>query len=90
MMKRTKVVDPARRAEFLRVYEKALRASIDENPGAYAFGVDMVPTIMTRVDKALTRGNYNKDQPSFRRTCKQLGIKHTYAAIASYLAGMEG
>lgn len=90
MMKRTKVVDPTRRAEFLRIYERELRDGIAANPSAYAYGPDMVPTVMTRVDKALTVGNYNKDQPSFRRTCKQLGIKHTYAAIASYLAGTEG
>lgn len=37
---------------------------------------------------AVVAGSFNKDGRAFRATCKHLGIKHTYQAIRSYIAGL--
>jgi len=40
--------------------------------------------------KSLAMGSGSKDSDAIKRTCSQLGIKHTYAAICRYINNTEG
>ena len=41
-------------------------------------------------DALRDNGNVNKDGHGLRRTCKALGINHTYKAMSAYLNDGEG
>lgn len=77
--------------EFMAEYEKQLTAVVEEdaqkpaNAREYHFPVSFVPTIVGRMKEAIVRGSYNKDGEGFKRTCKALGIKHTYMSITKWL-----
>lgn len=70
---------------FMKVYEECLRAAITSHPEEYRYGLDAIPGVLERMRVAICNGSYNKDSRAFRATCKKLGIKHTYSAIAHYL-----
>lgn len=70
---------------FMAIYAAQLEASMRSFPDDYAYGLGELPKVLERMRSAVTRGSFNKDSPAFRKTCKELGIKHTYKAIAEYL-----
>lgn len=70
---------------FMEVYERHLRAAHKADPGIYAYPESEIPTVLVRMRAAIAKGSMSKDSPAFKRTCKELGIKHTYQAIAEYI-----
>lgn len=76
--------DEDRVRNFFDAYEDNLQRNRIKRPQDY-FG-DVHTTIM-RMREAILKGSYNKDSESFKETCKQLKIKHTYKAIEAYLRG---
>lgn len=70
---------------FMEIYEECLRAAITSHPEEYRYGLDSVPEIVQKMRVAIFNQAYNKDSRAFRATCKKLGIKHTYSAIAHYI-----
>lgn len=71
---------------FLGIYSEELKRAREERPDEYAWPVDELPRVLKRMTDALIRGTYNKDSIAIRRTCKRLGIKHTYQAINASIA----
>lgn len=77
--------------EFMAEYEHQLGAVVREDAAKplgtreYYYGVSYVPAIAERVKEAIQRGSFSKDGEAFKRTCKALGIKHTYKAIYAWL-----
>lgn len=72
---------------FMAVYERHLRAAHAEHPDEYRYSAEEIPAVLVRMRAAIARGSMSKDSVAFRRTCKELGIAHTFKAIAAYLAG---
>ena len=70
---------------FMKVYEECLREAITSHPEEYRYGLDAIPGVLEKMRPAIYNGSYNKDSRAFRATCKKLGIKHTYSAIAHYI-----
>lgn len=68
--------------KFSESYGKHLRASMEDNPTMYRFDFD---TTHNRMMNAIVSNNFTKDTDAIRKTCKELGIKHTYKAITEYL-----
>lgn len=76
-----------RLAEFMAVYKEELERAVREHPDEYHYPFSDVPTVVARMGAAIEKGSFNKDGRAFKGTCKRLGIKHTYAAIAAWLKG---
>lgn len=72
---------------FCAAWEKHFRAQVVAHPEQYAAHPKQYAWLIVRMRTAIARGSYNKDSASFRLACKELGIKHTYKAITSYLEG---
>jgi hypothetical protein len=70
---------------FMKVYEAELRFCLKCFPSEYAYTDDGVALVLDRMRTAIQEGTYNKDSRAIKRTCKALGIKHTYTAIKNYL-----
>lgn len=70
---------------FIGVYKEELEKSVRACPDDYAWALSDIDTVLERMTRAIERGSFNKDTPAFRRTCKQLGIKHTYKAINDFI-----
>jgi hypothetical protein len=81
--------------EFMAEYEKQLTEVVKADKlrpiehQEYRFPVEFVPVVVDRMKDAIQRGSYNKDGDGFKRTCKALGIKHTYMAINTWLNNRE-
>ena len=73
------------RGEFLRVYRRKLGEARDEHPNEYGWPVSELDVVYGRMVPAIDRGTFNKDSRTFRNTCRELGIQHTYKAIAAYI-----
>ena len=74
---------------FADLYRKNLHLAVKERPDEYRHIVGNVDNVADKMIEAVKRGTYNKDGFAFRRTCKELGLKHTYAAINSYWKGLD-
>lgn len=72
---------------FCEVMEKNLTFCVTTMPEVYAYPVSEIPAVMGRMRFALMRRSYNKDSPSFKRTCKDLGLRHSYTAINAFING---
>lgn len=74
---------------FIWCYTLHLEKAIKENPSAYTLisGPLDAETIATKMTIGLSKGTANKNTPSIKATCKDLGIKFTYKAIQEYLKG---
>jgi len=46
--------------------------------------------VATKIATSLAKGTASKEPVEIERTCEQLGVKHTYAAISRYLNNTEG
>lgn len=69
---------------FLETYKKHYLQCRIESPELY-MGVS--EHVLARMTRSILKQNFNKDSEGFKRTCKELKIKHTYKAIESYLKG---
>lgn len=47
---------------------------------------EAAPLMVSRIMKQLEAGQKDRDNIALMRTCRELGIRHTYKAIAAYLA----
>ena len=73
--------------KFMTVYEKHLEQCVTELPDRYAWvGKLTVRVVVDRMRPAIVGGTFDKGSEAFKRTCKELGIKHTYKAIKAFLA----
>lgn len=71
--------------KFKLTYFKHLALCRIETPSQYAWSESELPQVISRMNKAIEAGSFNKDSDAFKRTCKELGIKHTYKAIKNYV-----
>lgn len=74
---------------FIETYKLELTKALIERPYDYNWTMDEFDLVFERMEKAILAGTFNKDSTAIKRTCKKLGIKHTYKAIREYLAGEE-
>lgn len=72
-------------SKFVEVYEKNLRLALKEKPNEYAWPESDLPKVLERMKTAIKNGSFNKDGYAFKKTCKELGIKHTYTEIKKYI-----
>jgi hypothetical protein len=70
---------------FMVEYAKQLEKAVREHPEEYLWPIEHVPEVVARMREAIKTGTYNKDSGAFKQTCKVLGIKHTYKAIAAFI-----
>jgi len=73
--------------DFMVVYVEELTRAVTDYPDSYAYPVGEVPDVAGRMRAAFIKGSYNKDGMAIKRTCKRLGIKHTYRDINGFLGG---
>lgn len=71
---------------FAEAYRRNLHLSVTECPVDYAYIAGRVDEVADKMLAAIERGSANKDGFAFKRTCKELGIKHTYKAINAFRA----
>ena len=71
---------------FMSIYEKHLYRTRSLAPQDYAWPESEFSAVLARMRVAIARGSMNKDSPAFKATCKELGISHTYKAIAAFIA----
>ena len=79
-------MDQAKLNRFFTVYERHLMDVVSNKANGYCFGPDKVPIVVVKMKAAVVGGTYSKDGLAFRRTCSELGIKHTYTAIKEFLS----
>ena len=70
--------------KFSTLYRKYLKEASETDP-AYALIKGRTDDVAEKMLHALTRKSANKDGYAFKKTCKELGIKHTYTEIYKYL-----
>lgn len=68
--------------DFVDLYAKHLYDAFQNNPLDYGQGYDIT---LNNMKYAILKGTFNKDSESFKKTCKELKIKHTYKAIDEFL-----
>lgn len=73
--------------KFLDVYKANLAKAHAAKPEEYTWSIDQLDEVYGRMVYAITKGTFNKDSESFKWTCKELGIKHTYKAIQEFING---
>lgn len=83
----TRKLDPNRLAHWIIKYHANLADCVRDYSTDYCYPVEHVPVVVNKMRMAIERGSYSKEGRAFKRTCKQLGIKHTYKAIEEYLTG---
>ena len=88
---------PGNTEDFFDIYREELEASMVSDPDNYpVIGFGSIPeaaqriankfkqSIVDRGEQAI--GGINISSSTWKRTCKRVGIKHTYTAIKAYLA----
>lgn len=70
--------------EFLKVYADKLHRNFSDKPEIYKGDLNKT---LTRMRQAIIRETFNKDSDSFKQTCKDFKIKHTYKSIRAFLKG---
>lgn len=72
--------------EFLfAIYCEELERSRKLSPNEYAWGDDEHDAVVERMRIALHRMSFDKESETWKRTCKRIGIKHTYKAIEHFI-----
>jgi hypothetical protein len=71
--------------QFIETYKQELIRSHNADPTSYAWPLSELDAVFERMRIAILRGSFNKDSVAFRRTCKRLGIKHTYRDIKAFI-----
>lgn len=70
---------------FKAAYVRHLKQCVRDFPGVYAWRESESEAVAARMLAALDRGDANINSHAFKRTCKEMGIKHTRKAIAEFL-----
>ena len=70
----------------MRIYAGQLANERKDNPQKYAWPDSEIGEVLRRTREAVLRGTFSKDSAAHKKTCAILGIKHTYRAIADYIA----
>lgn len=70
---------------FEAIYRDELEAAVRDHPEEYTWPIERVPSVAQKMIAAIRNNTYNKDGRAIKATCKRLGVKHTYTAIAAYL-----
>ncbi len=73
--------------KFISTYRTELAESLVARPQDYTWTMDEFDQVFARLEQAIAYGTFSKDSDAIKRTCKKLGIKHTYKAIAFYCTG---
>lgn len=60
---------------FSDTYRSALRASIEANPGEYAYPIEHADMVASKILEAAAAGNANINTTAFRKACRAAGIK---------------
>ena len=68
---------------FLNTYAKHLKNAYQANPEHFRMSYE---DTLAAMSVAVQQGAFLKDTETFKLTCKELGIKHTYKAIAEFTA----
>lgn len=71
---------------FLDTYKKHLILNREKHPDIYAWPENLLDTVFNRMKAAIIDGTFNKDSQTFKDTCKELKIKHTYKDISRYIS----
>lgn len=71
--------------KFLEVYKKKLVENHQKHPEKYVWPLSELEEVFGRMKNAIIRGSFNKDSETFRATCRELKIKHTYRDIETFL-----
>lgn len=74
---------------FLSTYKKNLKIEVETKPDEYAWNISELDAVFERMKVAIIRGSYNKDSSTFKKTCKELKIKHTYKDIDCYIKSIS-
>ncbi len=69
------------------VYKKHLKNCIAANPNSYM--VKDAEVLAARMLPAIKKDSFNKDSPSLKLTCKELGIPFTYKGIREFIKADE-
>lgn len=73
------------RSWFKFIYGICLKKTHAQSPNDYAWPAHELLNVYERMCAAIDKGTFNKDSQAFKTTCKALGIKHTYKAIAEFI-----
>lgn len=75
--------------KFIIEYTTQLEKAIMAYPDEYAYPISEVEIVVSRMAAAIERNSFNKDSRAIKATCKELGIKFTYAAIKEFWNAKE-
>ena len=71
---------------FMAEYAKHLERAVKEYPEEYKWPLAVLPQQLGEMRAAIGRRAFVKDTRAMRATCRALGIKCTYRAIANFIA----
>lgn len=71
-------------ALFAQTYRRFLADNYEKHPNEFGWPLAELDAVADRMTAAFKAGTFNKDSRSIRDACRELGIKHTYKAIAEY------
>lgn len=84
-MKKIRIIHPGNFECFMEIYSEKLKEIRGKYPDEYAWNESELPIVLGKMRVAIEKGSYNKDSKTFKATCKELGIKHTYTAIDEFI-----
>lgn len=74
---------------FMGVYRKQLHRAMTLHFKLYSWPVSRTDALATKMREAILRGSFDKNSHSFKWTCKELGIPHTYTAIREFITTQQ-
>jgi len=74
---------------FMAVYSKQLARAMATYPSGYLWAPERADELAAKMSSAIVRQSFNKDSESFKWTCKELGIPHTYKAIREFITTQQ-
>jgi hypothetical protein len=69
---------------FMVVYGRVLREMVEADPKAFAWPASQAPVVAENMGRAFLTKSYNHDGKAMKKTCKELGIKHTRKAMEAF------
>lgn len=72
---------------FCSLYTEELGREHARKPDQYAWPVEDLPIVVTKMVAAIIKGSGNINSPALKRTCKRLKIKPSLRSIQAYLSG---
>jgi hypothetical protein len=84
-MEKLRIIHPGNFECFMEIYSEKLKEMRSKYPNEYVWRESELSTVLNKMRSAIESGTFNKDSKTFKATCKELGIKHTYAAINEFI-----